>query len=287
MSGATPPPDGPLTSLDLVAVRRWAVLTRSLFAARRVEIDALNVFPVPDGDTGTNLYLTFDGAVERTLATADVDHRRRAAGGLRQAPPVDGPRQLRGHPQPAGPRPGRGLCGCRPDRRPHARRRAAPRRGARAAGGDRPQGGDHPHRRARDGGGRRACCRARSPSTPGDHGRRMPPGRAASAAVTGVTGRPCPCPCTPSRTPRSRRPGWRLSTRRSSSRCSRGRASSTPVARASSCSSSASNGCVPGSAHAPAGRDRRAPAASRPAGGCPGAARAEERADRRACPSTR
>ena len=72
MSGATPPPDGPLTLLDLVAVRRWAVLTRSLFAARRVEIDAMNVFPVPDGDTGTNLYLTFDGAVERTLATADV-----------------------------------------------------------------------------------------------------------------------------------------------------------------------------------------------------------------------
>ena len=72
MPGAAPPPDGPLSLLDLVAVRRWAVLTRSLFAARRAEIDALNVFPVPDGDTGTNLYLTFDGAVERTLATADV-----------------------------------------------------------------------------------------------------------------------------------------------------------------------------------------------------------------------
>src|SRR5512146_1875413 len=63
---------GALTVLDVRAVRRWAVLTRSLFAARRAEIDALNVFPVPDGDTGTNLYLTFDGAVERTLATADV-----------------------------------------------------------------------------------------------------------------------------------------------------------------------------------------------------------------------
>jgi DAK2 domain fusion protein YloV len=68
MPGAAPMPDGALTLLDLVAVRRWAVLTRSLFAARRAEIDALNVFPVPDGDTGTNLYLTFDGAVERTLA---------------------------------------------------------------------------------------------------------------------------------------------------------------------------------------------------------------------------
>ncbi|GAA2745820.1 DAK2 domain-containing protein [Terrabacter aerolatus] len=72
MPGAEPMPEGPLTLLDLVAVRRWAVLTRSLFAARRAEIDALNVFPVPDGDTGTNLYLTFDGAVERTLATSDV-----------------------------------------------------------------------------------------------------------------------------------------------------------------------------------------------------------------------
>jgi dihydroxyacetone kinase-like predicted kinase len=72
MPGDAPPPDGSLTVLDLVAVRRWAVLTRSLFAARRAEIDALNVFPVPDGDTGTNLYLTFDGAVERTLATAEV-----------------------------------------------------------------------------------------------------------------------------------------------------------------------------------------------------------------------
>jgi DAK2 domain fusion protein YloV len=68
MPGEARLPEGALSLLDLVAVRRWAVLTRSLFAARRAEIDALNVFPVPDGDTGTNLYLTFDGAVERTLA---------------------------------------------------------------------------------------------------------------------------------------------------------------------------------------------------------------------------
>ena len=34
MPGDAPPPDGPLSVLDLVAVRRWAVLTRSLFAAR-------------------------------------------------------------------------------------------------------------------------------------------------------------------------------------------------------------------------------------------------------------
>ena len=62
------PVPGALSVLDVPAVRRWALLTRSVFAARRVEIDALNVFPVPDGDTGTNLFLTFDGGVERMLA---------------------------------------------------------------------------------------------------------------------------------------------------------------------------------------------------------------------------
>ena len=40
------------------------MLTRAAFAARRAEIDALNVFPVPDGDTGTNLYLTLDAALD-------------------------------------------------------------------------------------------------------------------------------------------------------------------------------------------------------------------------------
>src|SRR6478735_9148171 len=72
MPGAEPSTDGPLAVLDLAAIRRWAALTRSLLAARRTEIDALNVFPVPDGDTGTNLYLTFDGAAERTLGETDV-----------------------------------------------------------------------------------------------------------------------------------------------------------------------------------------------------------------------
>ena len=31
-------------------------------------INDLNVFPVPDGDTGTNMSLTFDGAAQQTLA---------------------------------------------------------------------------------------------------------------------------------------------------------------------------------------------------------------------------
>jgi DAK2 domain fusion protein YloV len=53
-----------LEALTAVDARRWAVLTRAAFAARRAEIDALNVYPVPDGDTGTNLYLSLDAALD-------------------------------------------------------------------------------------------------------------------------------------------------------------------------------------------------------------------------------
>ncbi len=52
--------------------RHWALLTRAALAARRTEIDALNVFPVPDGDTGTNLYLTLDGAIDDVVATHEA-----------------------------------------------------------------------------------------------------------------------------------------------------------------------------------------------------------------------
>jgi len=48
--------------------RHWALLTRAALAARRTEIDGLNVFPVPDGDTGTNLYLTFDAAIDAVVS---------------------------------------------------------------------------------------------------------------------------------------------------------------------------------------------------------------------------
>ena len=66
-----------LTRLDTAAARRWAVVTRAAFAARRAEIDALNVFPVPDGDTGTNLYLTFDAALD----AARVEYAERERSG--------------------------------------------------------------------------------------------------------------------------------------------------------------------------------------------------------------
>ena len=53
----------PLERLDSRAARRWAMATRAAFATHRAEIDDLNVFPVPDRDTGTNLYMTLDSAL--------------------------------------------------------------------------------------------------------------------------------------------------------------------------------------------------------------------------------
>ncbi|PFG40844.1 hypothetical protein ATJ97_3384 [Georgenia soli] len=53
-----------LAHLDAPAVRRWFEhALRSLLLVRD-EIDRLNVFPVPDSDTGTNLVLTLAGAAE-------------------------------------------------------------------------------------------------------------------------------------------------------------------------------------------------------------------------------
>ena len=52
-------------------VREWAQRALSGLGDARAEIDALNVFPVPDGDTGTNLYLTMESACEAVDAVLD------------------------------------------------------------------------------------------------------------------------------------------------------------------------------------------------------------------------
>jgi len=54
--------------LDTRVARRWAVSALSALGHAREEIDALNVYPVPDGDTGTNLYLTLEAACASVLA---------------------------------------------------------------------------------------------------------------------------------------------------------------------------------------------------------------------------
>jgi DAK2 domain fusion protein YloV len=49
--------------LDADAVHRWVVAGREALEAAREEIDDLNVYPVPDGDTGTNMLLTVEAAL--------------------------------------------------------------------------------------------------------------------------------------------------------------------------------------------------------------------------------
>ncbi|WP_424862079.1 DAK2 domain-containing protein [Streptomyces sp. MMS24-I29] len=58
----------PADDLDAVAVRTWCSLALEALGRERAAIDAINVYPVADGDTGTNLYLTAESAVRAVEA---------------------------------------------------------------------------------------------------------------------------------------------------------------------------------------------------------------------------
>ncbi|RSS95902.1 DAK2 domain-containing protein [Streptomyces sp. WAC05292] len=62
---------------DADAVRTWSSLAVAALGRARADIDAINVYPVADADTGTNLYLTAESA-DRALDAA-------GAAGLAQA----------------------------------------------------------------------------------------------------------------------------------------------------------------------------------------------------------
>jgi DAK2 domain fusion protein YloV len=65
------------SGIQLATVLSFIDIAVDALASAREEIDALNVYPVPDGDTGTNMYLTMaaarDAVRERTGGTADAD----------------------------------------------------------------------------------------------------------------------------------------------------------------------------------------------------------------------
>ncbi|MEV6756388.1 DAK2 domain-containing protein [Streptomyces sp. NPDC051214] len=64
-------------NLDAVAVRAWCGLALDALGRAREEIDAINVYPVADGDTGTNLYLTVESAsqaVDAAFTGLDPTH---------------------------------------------------------------------------------------------------------------------------------------------------------------------------------------------------------------------
>ncbi|MEV4440415.1 DAK2 domain-containing protein [Streptomyces sp. NPDC049577] len=58
-------------TLDAAAVRTWCALALEALGRAREEIDAINVYPVADGDTGTNLYLTVESAARAVGAVFD------------------------------------------------------------------------------------------------------------------------------------------------------------------------------------------------------------------------
>lgn len=53
-----------IKSINGAAFTRMIISASKLLDANRTKIDALNVFPVPDGDTGTNMSLTMQSAVK-------------------------------------------------------------------------------------------------------------------------------------------------------------------------------------------------------------------------------
>jgi hypothetical protein len=64
-----------LKALDADAVRRWSLAAADSLDAHRTEIDDLNVFPVPDGDTGTNMALTVRAGADALAAAGSADAR--------------------------------------------------------------------------------------------------------------------------------------------------------------------------------------------------------------------
>ena len=59
--------------IDVEVLRRFADLATDSLSSAREEIDALNVYPVPDGDTGTNMFLTVAAARDAIREVASDD----------------------------------------------------------------------------------------------------------------------------------------------------------------------------------------------------------------------
>lgn len=70
----------PQTFFDALAVRAWCGLALDALGRAREEIDAINVYPVADGDTGTNLYLTVESAAAAVEAVFE-GHEAGGSGG--------------------------------------------------------------------------------------------------------------------------------------------------------------------------------------------------------------
>jgi DAK2 domain fusion protein YloV len=65
--------DDAVATFDLPTVVRFSHVALEALGLAREEIDALNVYPVPDGDTGTNLFLTLEAARTAMLERLQQD----------------------------------------------------------------------------------------------------------------------------------------------------------------------------------------------------------------------
>ncbi|HEY4543867.1 MAG TPA: DAK2 domain-containing protein, partial [Tissierellaceae bacterium] len=59
--------------MDAALLKKALKGAAGLLEANKEEVNALNVFPVPDGDTGTNMSLTFKSAAKEGLSVNDED----------------------------------------------------------------------------------------------------------------------------------------------------------------------------------------------------------------------
>lgn len=64
---------GRVESIDLATFKEFVRTAGKLLEARREELNAMNVFPVPDGDTGVNMWFTIRSVVDGVEETSSFD----------------------------------------------------------------------------------------------------------------------------------------------------------------------------------------------------------------------
>ena len=116
-------------TIDAAAFQQMVIHAAAAISAEKQHINDLNVFPVPDGDTGTNMSLTIGAAAAELKKSSVPPWEKRPR--QRPAPCCGGPGKLRRHPVPAVPRLCKGHQGRGDHGRPGSGHRPGLRRGRR------------------------------------------------------------------------------------------------------------------------------------------------------------
>ena len=62
-----------LKTIDGATFRKMVIYGSRYLEVNKLMVDALNVFPVPDGDTGSNMFLTIASATREVTLTPEDD----------------------------------------------------------------------------------------------------------------------------------------------------------------------------------------------------------------------